>query len=112
MGPLKTSVKIKETRTSEPEETQRYGQTNQEEERAKKLLIQSLVPLKTWAHFLGVSERVVQMWAAGTKELPPRRVNQIFEVGHKLLIKQKEAIDNQINELLGLAFGEKDLGCF
>lgn len=105
---LTQKVRGNESREYEPEENEKFGRTNQ----ARNLLNNSLVPLKTWAIELGVTERVVQMWASETKEIPPARVEQIFRVGHRLLIKQKEAIDKQVNELLKLAFGGNDPGNF
>ena len=108
MSTLTQQVRGIERRECEPTESVWFGKANQ----ARNLLNNSLVPLKTWALELGVTERVVQMWASETKEIPPARIDQIFETASHLLIKQREAIDKQIQELLEIAFGGRDPGSF
>lgn len=108
MGALKQSSVLKEIPKNEPEEESRFGKANQ----ARKLLNQPLLRSKSWAFELSVTERIVQMWADGSKEIPPARIGQILKVGNKLLSEQREAIDSEIQALLDLAYGGRDPGRF
>lgn len=109
MGKQSQNTAQVESRLSEPqvrenEPTVRKG----EPERARKLLANSSIPAKTWAVDLEVTERVVQAWASGSKDIPPLRVQQIFHKASGLLQRQRESIDKFISELLENAYGPND----